>query len=453
MNTVKVNLCKTIGKIKPMHSANNGPVFNIKDYKNGTMHPFNSNLDLYRAAGFPYARTHDTSFYHRYGLEHVIDVYYVFPNFEADVNDPASYDFTHTDEYVECSYIAGTKIYYRLGHRIEHNTKKYGVLPPRDFKKWAEICEHIIRHYTDGWADGYHYDMEFWEIWGEPDLATTFSINNPCWVGTPEQFFEFYHVVATHLKSCFPHLKIGGPSLAGNPQWADRFLAQLKAPLDFFSWHHYFSSPERIKEKFNFYRALLDKYGYTDTLSVLAEWNYLRGEKWENDNYLYSHRERRLIKGASFEVMALTTGQKSPIDIMMYYDVRPNEFWNGVFNDTVVGETFKGYYPFVMFNELYKLGCEVESSTEGDLYACGAKNDTEAVVMLTRYIDDDNVTPADAEICISGLYEEGTLIEWYLLDKDNDLTLVNKAEVFGAKIVWHPTLNNYDCYLIKMKKI
>ena len=451
MDSIKINLNNVTGKIKPMHSANNGPVFSLKDYKNGTMHPFGSNLDLYRAAGFPYARTHDTSFYHRYGLEHVIDVLYLFPDFDADVNDPASYDFTLTDEYVECTYIAGTKIYYRLGHRIEHNTKKYGVLPPRDFKKWAEICEHIIRHYTEGWADGYHYDMEYWEIWGEPDLAMN-SIDNPCWIGTNEQFFEFYHITATHLKSCFPHLKIGGPSIAGNPHWADKFLSQLKAPLDFFSWHHYYSSQERFAQKCNFYRGLLDKYGFTKTESVLAEWNYLKDEKWENDNYVYCHRERRLIKGASFEAAALTTGQRMPIDIMMYYDVRPNEFWNGVFNDTVVGEVFKGYYPFVMFNELYKLGCEVESSSEGDLFVAGAKNDTEAAIMLTRYIEDNTAGAEEASIEITGLCEGGTIIEWYLLDKDHDLTLVNKAEVYGAKLVWQPSLNNYDCYLIKTRK-
>ena len=30
------------------------------------------------------------------------------------------------------------------------------------------------------------------------------------WVGTPEEFYELYCVSARHLKSTFPHLKIGG---------------------------------------------------------------------------------------------------------------------------------------------------------------------------------------------------------------------------------------------------
>ena len=65
---------------------------------------------------------------------------------------------------------AGTKPFYRLGQSIEHQTKKYGIYPPKDFKKWAKICEHIIRHYNEGWANGYRMGIEYWEIWNEADL-------------------------------------------------------------------------------------------------------------------------------------------------------------------------------------------------------------------------------------------------------------------------------------------
>ena len=450
MSTINVNLSNVVGKIKPMHAANNGPVFKMSDYENGTLHPFNSNLDLYREAGFPYARTHDTSFYHRFGLEHVIDVYYIFPNFDADVNDPASYDFACTDEYVKCCYFAGTKIFYRLGHRIEHEIKKYGTLPPKDFKKWAEICEHIVRHYTEGWADGFKFDMEYFEIWAEPDLAAN-NINNPCWSGTSELFFEFYDITAKHLKSCFPHLKFGGPALSGNLTWADKFLSQLKAPLDFLSWHCYTDSTDRIQNNAKTFRNMLDKYGFTKTESILDEWNYLRDSAWNNESYVYSHKQRRLIKGASFEIAAMCAGQNSSIDMMMYYDVRPNEFWNGVFNDTVVGEVFKGYYPFVMFNRLYKLECAVECSYDGELYAAAAKNDDEALIILTRYNKDGNPDPCEISLNINGI-PEGWAIEWFLLDEDKDLVSVNKLVQNGNTLCWMPKLNNYDCYMIKITK-
>ena len=43
-----------------------------------------------------------------------------------------------------------------------------------------------------------------------------------------KDFFEFYDVVATHLKERFPHLKIGGPAIAWNIEWGAEFAAEMK---------------------------------------------------------------------------------------------------------------------------------------------------------------------------------------------------------------------------------
>ena len=172
MAKLHVDFSRVHGKVKPMHAVNNGPAVRMRDVQNGTMHPFNSNLNEFKSAGIPYARTHDSSFYHRYGQEHTVDIYYVFPDFDADPYDPASYDFACTDHYFCGCALANTEVFYRLGHRIEHEIKKYGIHPPKDFKKWAVICEHIIRHYTEGWADGYRYNITYWEIWNEIGRAS-----------------------------------------------------------------------------------------------------------------------------------------------------------------------------------------------------------------------------------------------------------------------------------------
>lgn len=150
MNTVKVNFSKTEGKIKPMHAVNNGPVHKFAADQQI------SNLEYYKEAGIPYARTHDASFYATYGGEHTVDVHAIFPDFTANPYEPDSYDFACTDEYLRVIDAAGTKTFYRLGSKIEHQIKKYGTVPPADFHKWAVVCEHIIRHYTEGWANGFN---------------------------------------------------------------------------------------------------------------------------------------------------------------------------------------------------------------------------------------------------------------------------------------------------------
>ena len=158
MNIITVDISKSCGKMKPMHSVNNGPVYKFAEDQRIT------NIDAYRDAGIPYARNHDAAFNATYGGEHIVDVHAIFPDFDKDPYDENSYDFVLTDEYLKIIDFAGTKIFYRLGSKIEHQKKKYGTLPPKDFYKWAVICEHIIRHYNYGWADGFHYNIEYWEI-------------------------------------------------------------------------------------------------------------------------------------------------------------------------------------------------------------------------------------------------------------------------------------------------
>ena len=191
---IKVEFDKKIGKVKPMHAVNNGP-----DYRMGADETY-SNINLFRAAGIPYVRNHDASYYATYGGEHTVDVHAIFPDFSKDPYDEASYDFPITDEYTKSIVYGGSKVFYRLGSKIEHNIKKYGTLPPKDFNKWAVICEHIIRHYTEGWANGFNFDIEYWEIWNEPDLDPDDSNNKRTWGGTAAQFYELYKITAKHLK-------------------------------------------------------------------------------------------------------------------------------------------------------------------------------------------------------------------------------------------------------------
>ena len=242
MKTIKVNCNNTLGVVKPMHAVNNAPLYKFAADQRIT------NMDAWKEAGIPYSRTHDAAFCATYGGEHTVDVNNIFTNFDADPYDPASYDFVLTDEYMKVIEFSGSEAFFRLGSKIEHWAKKYNTLPPKDFNKWAVICEHIIRHYTEGWADGFNMKVTYWEIWNEPDLDPDDSTHKRTWGGTKAQFFDLYEIAAKHLKSCFPHLKIGGPALAHREDWARDFLTEMKrreVPMDFFSWHIYSADPKK----------------------------------------------------------------------------------------------------------------------------------------------------------------------------------------------------------------
>ena len=245
MNKISINFNNVIGKIKPLHGVGQPPIWGIDC----------SMFDYLKDAMVPYSRLHDQIYSTRFPC---VDIHALFPNFDADPYKEESYDFVFTDIIITELVERGIMPFFRLGESIENfvSVKAYHVFPPKDNLKWAQICEGIIRHYTEGWANGFHYDMQYWEIWNEPE-------GDQMWMGTKEQFFELYKVASKYLKEKFPHLKIGGYASCGFYAIAQdidakhanieprfyyyyeyiqdflKFATENNCPLDFFSWHSY----------------------------------------------------------------------------------------------------------------------------------------------------------------------------------------------------------------------
>lgn len=381
-NVINVELNNIIGKIKPMHGTGGGP-------RQGGASLGANVTDIFQEIGVPFCRLHDIE--GGYAQNQYVDVHCVFPDFNADENDPDSYNFKPTDNYLNYIIQSGSKVFYRLGETIDHYPKKLFVRPPKDYYKWARICEHIIRHYNEGWANGFEWNIEHWEIWNEPD-------NFRMWTGDFDEFYNLYVVTAKHLKSCFPNLKIGGYSASGfytetRPiekcgEWfrtlvpyTIKFFERLsneqeKVPMDFFSWHCYANRPEEIKLFAEFAQRLLDKYGYSGIDSYLTEYNTLDSLKYATSTLPYYGAEL----GAG-----LIVAQNSPVDAVMYYDMRFTGM-NGIFakNKYMRIERLHGFYALKSFGDLYRLGnqCKVDNVPAG-VYALVAKDNNKVGIMLS----------------------------------------------------------------------
>ncbi len=436
MESLKFNLSKGYGKFKILNATNGGPWCrrHVNDQPR-------SNFEEYKAARIPYSRNHDSAVHGIYGGPYSHDISNIFPRFEADVNDPQSYDFACTDESILVCIDAGTETFFRLGQTIEHQIKKHHINPPSDFKKWAEICEHVIRHYNEGWADGLELGIQYWEIWNEPDLyAGETERKSPTWGGTEEQFYDFYEIAAKHLKSKFPHLKIGGPAISGNVAWGERFLSEMQrrnVSIDFFSWHIYTANPEKVADRANKVDSLLKKNGYENAESILNEWNYIRG--WDEKNFPYSIMAMHGLKNASFILATMALSQSAPIDMLMYYDTRPSAFC-GIF-DFYSYKPLKGYYAMKWYGKFYDMEYEIraENKIDGIYSLCGIDADGRVLAMLTYYSDDDNAPSKEIAIDFgkSGKYEI------YLVDEALDEALIDTTDKLELKLSVH------SCVLIK----
>ena len=419
---VSFDFNKVTSKMKPLHGVNNSPAALRKP------------VQTFTDAGIPYMRTHDTM--GAFGGTHYVDVPNIFRDFDADENDPENYDFAFTDAYIGNIIKSGTQIFYRLGVTIENNwdIKAYNIYPPKDFHKWARICEHIIRHYNEGWANGFYHNIEYWEIWNEPE-------NPPMWRGTKEQFYEFYSVAANHLKKCFPNLKFGGYAgcgfsyVTGHQKSAfyksfvtffDEFLnyisvPETKAPLDFYSWHIYIADPNVIAAHAKYVREKLDEKGFAETEHMLNEWNRMYADVPEN------YEEMQNQKGASFCAQAFAIMQESSLDKAMYYDAYPARRYCGLYTFPGYRPT-KTYYSFYAFNRLYRLGdcVGVKVFGEEQASAMAATDGENKAILLANYSENEQHILLDLE----GVDEK---TEFVLYVTDENRTYEKHSHVYPSE--------------------
>lgn len=268
-----------------------------------------------------------------------------------------------------------------------------------------------------------------------------------------------YNITAKHLKSNFPNLKIGGPAVTEvedgdsifpwKVDWVDNFLKSIEVKPDFFSWHCYPNDVNYMVSKVRKTRKVLDSYGLQDTESILDEWNYVKG--WCGDEWLYSLRQEKGIKGAAFIASAMCSCQYEPLDMLMYYDARPCGM-NGMFNTDFVCDCLKGYYPFRMFNELYKLkNCVKAESDNVNIKACAAvSEDGENAAVMISYFDDNDDAPAEKFSLDVSTFSNSPKAEIYLLDDTRDMERIKTETLDSGKLALDIPL--FATYLIKLTK-
>ena len=313
----------------------------IRKLNGGNLAPFIANemagLNIrksYSELNLAFARLHDAPLTNP-GCR-LVDISNIFPLFHLDENDPRNYDFSYTDDYIRnCIEDSNTPIFYRLGESIDHSVNKYKITPPSDVNKWINICSNIIRHYTEGLWNGFHFKIEYWEIWNEPECGGNTKLDpnakNLMWLGTIEEYNAFYVQVAKELKTRFPHLKFGGPAHCGfnsKPDISENFIrncAENHAPLDFYSYHCYTADPYGwIQETPGKIRELLDKYGFPKAEIHLNEWHYFHGDwhRLRNDpdykDHMYEH-EMKGLDSAAFLTTVMILWQDTPLTYGAYY--------------------------------------------------------------------------------------------------------------------------------------
>ncbi len=356
---LSIDFQKPNGKIRRLNGGNLGPQISRGRLDKG------KSLSEFAELEVPITRMHDAPLGNP-GLR-LVDIQHIFGNWRADAQNPDNYYFTATDDYLRYTRDCGSEIMFRLGTSIEHTANNYYAFPPEDFDKWADICINIIRHYNEGWANGFSWNIRYWEIWNEAD------IKKPMWNGTMEEYFRLYEVAAKKIKARFPHIKIGGPALTymrpGDRDEDGRaFLAYCRdhqAPLDFFSWHRYASALEEILAEPAAVRAVVDEYGFTETELHLNEWHYWVGG-FSKPAYVDMVNGLPGVNAAVFAAAVLSAWQDTPLTMGYHYTIgQLGDAW-GAWDRW--GERFKLFYTLKAFAAVAHYENRVEASSDtGDI--------------------------------------------------------------------------------------
>jgi xylan 1,4-beta-xylosidase len=323
-------------------------------------------------------------FQQRAGVVRAGNAAIIFPNPNADPEKPESYNFGPTDKVLAAIRSTGAEIYYRVGRSWGAN-----IDPPTDFNKFAEIVKHIAMHYNQGWANGYHYGIRYWEFWNEPEGF---------WSGTPEQFYSLYEKTALALKSVDPSLKVGGDARAlpyDDGPYREGFFdycAAHKLPLDFYSWHTYaigsadpYDAVRLAKE----IRGVLDAHGFPKAESILSEWNLTPD---------FTQAEAAELQGAhnaAYIGAVLSYFQDAAIDHAHFY--RGDAAWMGLFD--LNGGYYKTAYAFKAMGKMLDTPQRLAvngTDTFGFAALAGRAPDSKAIqILISNYAIPSGYKPKD----------------------------------------------------------
>jgi len=282
--TATIHVGEEYGRIAPIHGVNNGPlVRNAWEIEDCQHIWYSANYtEEYNEMQIPSSRTHgegpgDMNRIWVHADENGVPVYEGY-----DPLNLSNYDFNETDQRVQATLATThTSVYWRMGYSKAYPTYEDCSdwrSPPDNFTVFAQAAVQVLKHYREGWNDGFYFDsFDVVEVWNEPYLSDW-------WNGTADEYYELFHAVNSAVTSEFGDeievvaaITIGADSI----EFSERFMElaqQNNEPIDAIYVHLYRINPSQTTYFFTHETesigAFLAQYGYSENTPVyITEWN------------------------------------------------------------------------------------------------------------------------------------------------------------------------------------
>lgn len=440
--TVRVDFSIPTGSVKPMHGMCNGPVSYGADIS-----------DEFKEIGVPFVRFDctDTAI-----SGYAVDISKIFKNFDADPSDPENYDFACTDRYVEAALLSGAQVIYRLGESRDLLGAQTTVDRPKNIDTLAKICVNVIRHYNDGWANGRHYGIRYFELWNHGD--------------EPASDMELYGRLANAVKLYDEDLRVGGMSFASFSDAREilRFCKKNRIPLDFVTVDCFAGDPEGVGEDAERFMSYAKGLGFDAIELIVGKWSYVDVDALDDaslqkvlalsSDIMREKRKKillsqRSVKGAAYSAaLMLRLGEIDGITTACHYDAQPAISPFCALTDKL-GTPEKPFYAFRSFGELYRSKTSVlcavdrpESYAHNGIFASAALSDDEkGIVMITSFGGCGVV-----DLRLDGISEKVYTADVYMLDGVKNMELADSIPVSGMKKRLVLNVSEYGVVVVKL---
>ena len=404
-----IHFAEEYGRIAPIHGVNNGPLIrNAWEIEDCQQIWYGSNYtEEYNEMQIPSSRTHgegpgDMNRIWIHADEDGVPVYEGY-----DPLNLSNYDFTETDQRVQATMATThTSVYWRMGY-----SKAFPAYqdcsdwrsPPDNFTVFAQAAVQVLKHYRQGWNDGFYFDsFDVVEVWNEPYLSEW-------WNGTADEYYELYHAVNLAVTNEFGDeidvvaaITLGD----GDDGFSHRFMElaqQNNEPIDAVYVHLYRVNPSQTTYFFTHETeslgVFLAQYGYSENTPVyITEWNRnipVYAQSYASQSYLtsvltiYNDLWEGNAGNSSYDVNTLR---------MAHFFAARSFFWEENGRIKPPGITWSVYGEMVA-NTPIRLQNEGSfpsdslDSNEFNILAGKSENGSQVNILLSRYVDGNASQP------------------------------------------------------------
>ncbi len=173
-------------------------------------------------------------------------------------------------------------------NKTRYKGKMWNSAPPKDYAVWEEICyeytKHLVERYGENTVSTWHCQCH-----NEPDGGFWMrNLDRGDYIPKSAAYCKLYDAFVRGVRRASPGIRVGGPALAHNVSFLDRFLAHVRetgVEMDYLALHAYGTNVPRLNNgsrriatenqfvyRIDPYMEVMRRYGFEDTELIIDEW-------------------------------------------------------------------------------------------------------------------------------------------------------------------------------------